>query len=46
MRHRLENVIACCKQYRSLATRYDKRRDSHRALCTIECRMLWIKHLH
>ena len=32
LRHRVENLIARCKQFRSLATRYDKRGDSCRIL--------------
>jgi hypothetical protein len=31
----VENLIARCKQFRSLATRYDKRAAGHRALWTI-----------
>jgi transposase len=46
LRHRVENLIARCKQFRSLATRYDKRAESYRALWTIAMIMLWIKHLH
>jgi transposase len=46
LRHRIENLIARCKQYRSLATRYDKRRESYRALWTIACIMIWIRHVH
>jgi transposase len=46
LRHRVENLIARCKQYRSLATRYDKRAQSYRALWLIAMTILWIKHLH
>ena len=46
LRHHVENLIARCKQYRSLATRYDKRRESYRALWTIACIILWIKYVH
>jgi transposase len=45
-RHRVENLIARCKQYRSLATRYDKRAQSYRALWLIAFTMLWIQHVH
>ena len=45
-RHLVENLIARCKQYRSLATRYDKRAASYRALWVIALVMLWIQHAH
>ena len=45
-RHRVENLLARCKQYRSLATRYDKRAESYRALWTIAMLILWIKAAH
>jgi transposase len=45
-RHRVENLIARCKQFRSLATRYDTRGESYRALWVIACCILWIKHAH
>src|SRR3954452_7519199 len=45
-RHRVENLIGRCKQFRSLATRYDKRAQSYRALWVIAMTMLWIKHDH
>ena len=46
LRHRVENLIARCKQYRSLATRYDKRGESYRALWVIAMTILWIKQVH
>jgi transposase len=46
LRHRVENLIARCKQYRSLATRYDKRAESYRALWVIAMILLWIKAAH
>jgi transposase len=46
LRHRVENLIARCKQFRSLATRYDKRGESYRALWVIAFTILWIKHVH
>jgi len=46
LRHRVENLISRCKQYRSLATRYDKRAESYRALWVIACTILWINHAH
>ena len=42
-RHRVENLIARCKQYRSLATRYDKRAASYQARWTIAMTLLWLK---
>jgi transposase len=46
LRHRVENLFARCKQFRSLATRYDKRAASYRALWIIAFTMLWINHVH
>jgi transposase len=46
LRHRVENLIARCKQYRSLATRYDKRATSYQALWTIAMTILWIRDAH
>ncbi len=46
LRHRVENLIARCQQYRSLATRYDKRAQSYRALWLIAFTILWIKQVH
>ncbi len=46
LRHRVENLIARCKQFRSLATRYDKRAASYRALWTIAMILLWLKATH
>jgi transposase len=45
LRERVERLINRCKQYRSLATRYDKRGESYRALWTIAMTILWIKAL-
>jgi transposase len=45
-RNRVERLINRCKQYRSLATRYDKRAHSYRALWLIAFTMLWIHHAH
>jgi transposase len=44
-RNRIERLINRCKQYRSLATRYDKRAASYRALWLIAFTMLWIHRL-
>jgi transposase len=46
LRHRVENLFARCKQFRSLATRYDKRAASYRALWLIAFTILWIEHAH
>jgi transposase len=45
-RNCIERLINRCKQYRSLATRYDKRAASYRALWLIAFTILWIQHLH
>lgn len=45
-RHRVENLFARCKQFRSLATRYDKRAVHYRALWLIAFTLLWIDHVH
>ena len=45
-RNQVERLIGRCKQYRSLATRYDKRAASYRALWTIAMTILWIKAGH
>jgi hypothetical protein len=42
----VENLIARCKQYRSLATRDDKRAASYRSLWTFAMTLLWIKAAH
>jgi len=41
-RHLVENLIARCKQYRALATRYDKRADSFRTAWVIVMTILWL----
>jgi len=41
-RHLVENLIARCKQYRALATRYDKRADSFRVAWVIVMTILWL----
>lgn len=46
LRNRVERLINRCKQFRSLATRYDKRAQSYRALWVIACIILWIKQDH
>ena len=46
LRNRVERLINRCKQFRSLATRYDKRAASYRALWLIAFTILWIKAAH
>jgi transposase len=41
-RHLIENLFARCKQYRALATRYDKRADAFRAAWVIVMTILWL----
>ena len=41
-RNRVERLINRCKQFRSLATRYDKRADSYRTLWVIAAILLWL----
>jgi transposase len=41
----VENLIGRCKQFRSLATRYDKRAASYRAHWIIAFTLLWINHV-
>lgn len=41
-RHLVENLLARCKQYRALATRYDKRAASYRAAWVIVMTILWL----
>ena len=41
-RHLIENLIARCKQYRALATRYDKRAASYRTAWVIVMTILWL----
>ena len=43
LRNRVERLINRAKQSRSLATRYDKRAESYRALWVIACTMLGLK---
>jgi transposase len=41
-RHLVENLIARCKQFRALATRYDKRAASFRAAWVMVMPILWL----
>jgi transposase len=42
LRHKVECLINRCKQYRSLATRYDKLGESYRTLWVIVATILWL----
>jgi transposase len=42
LRHKVECAINRCKQFRSLATRYEKRAESYRALWVIALTILWL----
>jgi transposase len=46
LRNRVERLINRCKQFRSLATRSDKRAASYHALWTIAMTILSIKAVH
>jgi transposase len=41
-RRLVENLLARCKQYRALATRYDKRAESFRTAWVIVMTILWL----
>ncbi len=41
-RHCVERLINRCKQYRGLATRYEKLAESYRALWVIAATILWL----
>ncbi len=43
-RNRVERLINRCKQFRSLATRYDKRAVHYRALWVIAATILWLRN--
>jgi transposase len=42
LRHKVECAINRCKQYRSLATRYEKRAESYRAFWVIALTIHWL----
>ena len=42
-RHAIENLFAKLKQYRSLATRYDKTMRSYSAMVAIACVLTWLR---
>jgi transposase len=43
LRARIECLINRCKQFRSLATRYEKRGESYRAFWVIAFTILWLR---
>jgi transposase len=42
VRHKVEGALNRAKQYRSLATRYEKRAESYRAFWVIALTILWL----
>jgi transposase len=42
MRNRIERLINRLKQYRRVATRYEKRAENYLAMLTIAAIMLWL----
>jgi transposase len=42
LRHKVECLVNRAKQYRGLATRYEKRGESYRAMWVIVCTILWL----
>jgi transposase len=46
LRHRVEHCFARCTQFRALATRYDKRGESYRALWVIAMTIVWLREPH
>jgi transposase len=46
LRERIERLVNRCKQFRSLATRYDKHADTYHAHWTIAFILLWIERAH
>jgi len=43
LRHKVECLFNRCKQYRSLATRYEKLGESYRAMWVIVSTILWLQ---
>jgi transposase len=43
VRHAIENLVAKLKQYRSLATRFDKTMRSYSAMVAIACVLTWLR---
>ena len=44
MRHRVENVFCSLKQYRGVATRYEKLALHYAGVVAMACVMLWLKN--
>ncbi len=43
MRHLVENAFARLKHFRSIATRFDKLKESFEATVALACASIWIK---
>ncbi len=46
LRHRVENAFARAKQFRAIATRYDKRGEQYRAMWVIAMTIIWLRDNH
>jgi transposase len=46
LRHKVENAFARAKQFRAIATRYDKRGEQYRAMWTIAMTIIWLRDHH
>jgi transposase len=42
LRHRIERLVNRCKQFRRLATRYEKRAANYKAMWLIAATLLWL----
>ena len=42
LRNRIERLVGRCKQFRRLATRYEKRAENYRAMWVIAAIILWL----
>lgn len=45
LRNRIERLISRCKQFRRLATRYEKRAANYKAMWLIAATLLWLRVL-
>ena len=46
LRHKVENCFARAKQFRAIATRYDKRGAHYRAMWVIAMTIIWLRDNH